>query len=287
MTPARSRILGVFAAAGLAAAASASADEAPETGSYNLFRPTPREFMRELVTDRPDKTESPHTVDAGHYQIELDILSFTYAQDRKTTAEEFAIAPINFKVGLLNDLDFQLIAETFNVQRTRDRAARTDEEISGFGDVTLRVKKNFWGNDGGATAFGVIPFLKLPTSQNGLGNGAVEGGIILPLSVKLPHEFELGAMTEVDCIRNEERSGYHPEFINSVTVSHALVGKLSGYAEFFSSISAQRGSDWVGTLDFGLTYMVTRDVQLDTGVNIGMTRGADDVNPFVGLSVRY
>lgn len=32
---------------------------------------------------------------------------------------------------------------------------------------------------------------------------------------------------------------------------------------------------------------VTRDVQLGAGVNIGLTSATDDLNPFVGLSVRY
>src|SRR4051794_35141958 len=36
---------------------------------YTLFNPTPRKQMREMATDRPDKTESPYTVDAGHVQI--------------------------------------------------------------------------------------------------------------------------------------------------------------------------------------------------------------------------
>ena len=32
--------------------------------------------MREMSTDRPDKTESPYTVDAGHFQIEWDLFNF-------------------------------------------------------------------------------------------------------------------------------------------------------------------------------------------------------------------
>src|SRR5207247_8308607 len=47
---------------------------------YTLFNPTPRELMREMNTDRPDKTESPYTVDAGHFQVEADVL-----KDRKST----------------------------------------------------------------------------------------------------------------------------------------------------------------------------------------------------------
>jgi hypothetical protein len=36
--------------------------------------------LRELSTDRPDKTERPFTVDAGHFQLEMDL--FSYACDR-------------------------------------------------------------------------------------------------------------------------------------------------------------------------------------------------------------
>lgn len=41
----------------------------PDKSGYSLFKPTPRQFMRELTTDRPDQTESPYTVDAGHFQV--------------------------------------------------------------------------------------------------------------------------------------------------------------------------------------------------------------------------
>ena len=62
--------------------------------------------------------------------------------------------------------------------------------------------------------------------------------------------------------------------------------ELGGYVEFFSETSS-RGGPWVGTVDVGLTYGMTEDIQLDAGVNVGVTRAAEDVNPFVGLSVRF
>jgi len=44
---------------------------------YTLFNPTPPELMREMLTDRPDKTEALILVDAGHFQIEADVLNYT------------------------------------------------------------------------------------------------------------------------------------------------------------------------------------------------------------------
>jgi hypothetical protein len=54
----------------------------PHKSEYNLFNPTPLAAMRELSPDRPDKTESPHTVDAGHFQLEMDFVNFTYSDVR-------------------------------------------------------------------------------------------------------------------------------------------------------------------------------------------------------------
>jgi len=37
------------------------ADERVDKSGYNLFRPTPDALLREMATDRPDKTESAFT----------------------------------------------------------------------------------------------------------------------------------------------------------------------------------------------------------------------------------
>lgn len=245
--------------------------------------------MREMSTDRPDKTESAYTVDAGHFQVEMDIAS--YSHDHDTTggadirADSLAVAALNLKAGLLNNVDLQLMLNTYNWLRISDAGKVTYQ--SGFGDVTTRLKFNCWGNDGGTTAFALMPFVKFPTSQDGLGNNAVEGGLIAPLAVELPLGWSMGVMTEFDFMQDLEGVGYHPEFINSVTFGHDIVGRLSGYIEFYSQVIAQQDVPWVGTVDLGLAYRLTDDLQLDAGVNIGVTPAADDVNPFIGLSFRF
>lgn len=265
--------------------------DAGDKSQYTLFNPTPRELMREMSTDRPDKTESAYTVDAGHFQFEMDLVSYTYDRERAsgvdTRVDAWAIAPINLKVGLCNQVDLQVVVETWNDVQTKTSGAGATLHQRGFGDVTTRLKYNFWGNDGGRTAFAAMPFVKLPTNQDDLGNNSVEGGLILPLAVALPYDFGMGLMTEFDYNRDSTGNGHHTEFINTITFSRDIVGNLGGYVEFFSLVSAEEDSDWVGTVDLGLTYGLTENVQLDAGVNIGVTKSADDVNPFVGLSWRF
>jgi hypothetical protein len=262
------------------------AEERADKSGYNLFRPTPDALLRELTTDRPDKTESPITVDAGHFQLEMDFATYTYDSTKHETTKAWAIAPINVKVGVLNNVDLQMIVETFNSQTTKDRDTGRTHRVSGFGDVTLRCKTNFWGNDRGFSAFGIMPFVKLPTAGDDLGNGGVEGGVILPLLLRLPADWEIGTEIEVDHAKNTAGGGYHQEFVQSVTVGHDI-GKWSGYLELFSDVSNEPHAGWVATFDCGVSYRLTRDLQLDAGVNIGLTSAADDLNPFVGLSVRY
>jgi hypothetical protein len=43
----------------------------------------------------------------------------------------------------------------------------------------------------------------------------------------------------------------------------------------------------VGTVDVGVTVMLGKNVQLDTGLNIGVTHASDDLQTFLGIAVRY
>jgi hypothetical protein len=265
----------------------AVAVERPDKSGYNLFCLTPDALLRDFATDRPDKTESPFTVDAGHFQFEMDLLNYAYDRTEHERVKALAIAPTNFKAGLLNNVDLQVVVLPYIVQETHDRDTNTQGRASGFGDLLLRCKVNLWGNDGGSTAFAVMPFVKLPTNQDDLGNRAVEGGLILPLAIQLPGGWDLGTMIQVNQAQDSGRSDYHQEVIESVTIGHDITGGLSGYLELFSNLRTEPDADWVATFDFGFTYELMRNVQLDAGVNVGLTDAAYDWNPFVGLSVRY
>jgi hypothetical protein len=286
------RALIVFVAPVLAFAAEPDGMvEKPDKSRYHLFNPTPVSLLREMSTDRPDKTESPYTIDAGHFQIESDLVTYTHDHDtsggQNLHGDGWSFGTLNLKAGLCNSADFQVILFPYNRIRTEDRVGGTINRQDGFGDILTRLKVNLWGNDGGACAGGVMPFIKWPTSQDQIGNQAIEGGLILPVTFELPAGFSCGFMTEFDWIEDSNAGGYHPEFVNSITFSHKLIEKLDGYAEFYSLISAERSAPWIGTLDFGLTYALSANTQLDAGVNIGLTKSAADLNPFVGFSIRF
>ena len=133
----------------------------------------------------------------------------------------------------------------------------------------------------------MLPFVKFPTARNGLGNGAYEGGLSVPMSVELPWGWWLGLSPEISFLKNTESGGYSPAFANTSYLWHEIVGKLSGYVEFTSWVSFEGGSSWIGSVDLGLTYLPTKNVQLDAGVLFGVTPAAPDINLFLGASFRF
>ncbi|WP_375427750.1 transporter [uncultured Sphingomonas sp.] len=242
-------------------------------------RPTDR---REFSADRPGKTESPYTVDAGRFQIELEVASYTRDRTDDMREETVAVAPINLKLGLDRATDLQVIIEPYLHRTITDQSRGTSETSDGFGDVTVRLKRNLWGDDGGPTAFALMPFVRLPTNAGDLGAGKVEFGIIAPLAIKLSERVDLAVMTELDVIEDDAR-GYQASLINSAVVDFALTERLGAYAELFT----ERSDDWVVTGDVGVTYALSDDTQLDAGVNLGITRAADDLAVSVGVSRRF
>ena len=241
--------------------------------------------MRELSTDRPDQTESAYTVDAGHFQVEADLVNYVHADNSGVTLDAWAAPVLNLKVGLLNNLDLQFLFDPY--VHARVKSVGITETAEGFGDLQTRVKVNLWGNDGGKSALSVMPFVKWPLPESELRNGKTEGGVIFPLAIEMPAEWGLGLMAEWDWVRNSENDGYESEFFNTITLSHAICGPLGGYVEFAATVSTESGSEWIGQFDCGLTYAWTDDLQLDAGCNFGVTDSAPDYQPFIGLSWRY
>src|SRR5690348_9830764 len=120
-------------------AASSTQPDSPDNvdkSRFNLFNPVPRELLRDLQTDRPDQTEGPFTVDAGHVQAELDLLNYSYDRrqphGQQVTSQTLQVAPTNLRIGILNNLEADVIAAPFIWLRDFDRVSQQSDERSGF-----------------------------------------------------------------------------------------------------------------------------------------------------------
>ncbi|HEY2573888.1 MAG TPA: hypothetical protein VGH65_07455, partial [Verrucomicrobiaceae bacterium] len=80
---------------------------------------------------------------------------------------------------------------------------------------------------------------------------------------------------------------YRADLINVINLTHDIAGPFSGYVEFFSAIPTDHAGDWVASIDLGLMMKIGKNLQLDTGLNIGVTRASEDLEPFLGFSYRF
>jgi len=263
----------------------------PDKSQYTIFNPTPRRYWRPFNTDRPSKTDSPFTIDAGAFQIETDVVNYTVDRNNpdhlSLKVQTLLIGQTNFKIGLTNWMDFQIFPQGYVEQRFSGKSFGPTKTLSGFGDTTVRLKVNFLGNDGGDFAIGMVLSLKIPTNTAHLGNKLFDFGVGFPINYNLPGGFVLFAQTRIDLPKIEGNSGRDIVWSNPIGVSRTIVGKLSGYVEFYSAVNSQKNLPWVGTADVGLIYQPTPNFSFDVNAYIGMTRSAPDLTVFTGFAYRF
>jgi hypothetical protein len=254
---------------------SLSAQDNDSKSGYHLFNPTPRDKMREFSIDRPDVTESPSTVDAGHFQFEGDIFKWLKNSRRNSEGTMFLWNGL-YKLGLANKLDIHIGVELYNIEMDEEGNAG----YKGYGNTTIRLKYNFWGNEGDTkTALGIIPYVKLPTSKV---SDQLQFGAGFPFSYGLTEKLDLGLQFQGDFFENG-LNGYDFSYLQTIVIGGALVGDLDFYTEIAAVFSAD---DPIFTLNGGLIYNVTPSLKIDIAGNYGLVDQAYST-AFVGLSFRY
>ncbi|TPW17904.1 MAG: manganese/zinc/iron transport system permease protein [bacterium] len=254
----------------------------PPAAAYDLFHPRPRESMRELSTDRPDITESPYTVDAGHFQLEADAVSFASNKEDDQTTETFGLAELNLKAGLTDRSDLQLVIPVFLRESSSEPSA--DGARSGVGDLSVRVKWNAFGNDAGATALAFMPFITLPVAADGLGVAEPTIGLIVPFSVDLAPGWGLGTMVEADWVSDgEDRS---LDLVTSLVVGRDVTSTFGAFVEGVTVVSTAPDGPFQALLNGGVTLALSPNARLDGGVRVGLTDSTEDLGLFLGLALR-
>jgi len=262
---------------------------APDKSGYNLFNPTPDDEMRKFTPDRPAKGFSVRTIDAGHFELETDLVNYSTSNDQGVITRNWQALDPTMKVGLTNWMDVEVQLNGLQTSQSFDGASGAPLlTATGFGDVLLRAKMNMFGNDSGFAGLALIPYVKLPSSAPVISNGAVEGGLIAPLALR-PDDFIITLMTEVDVLKTATGNGRYATFVNLVGVSHPIPGLDGANAtvELFSSAGTDPGTPPVYTFDLGANYRLDQHTIIDVGLNLGLNSAAPRAQVYSGISFRF
>jgi hypothetical protein len=262
--------------AGLAALLAALALASPGE-AHALPDPVRAAALQPICADRPGKGTAPCTAPAGHLQIEIDAFDLTHDRSAGQADNLYLLASPQLKLGLTDRLDVEAGAVAYQHQTGSG---------GGVGDLYLRAKASLLDEDKGGVGLALQPYLKLPTARRGLGNGAVEAGLVAPAEIALPHGWKLDLTTEADRLENEDGGGRHWAGSETLGLNHPLGGGFTGAAELW----AERDLDPGGhasqySADFALSWVPRSGrLQLDGGVNLGLNHETPDLQLYMGLS---
>jgi hypothetical protein len=248
--------------------------------------PGPAGSDAQFNTDRPTKANVPYTVDAGHFQYETDLVNFTHQVIGPLHTDSLFVPNPTFKVGVTNNADLEVNVPFAGVHTFNTATAASGTQW-GIGDTFVRSKINLWGNDGGDTAAAVIPYVKAPSAPIGIGNGAVEGGLIGPITFSLADSFTLLLVPEVDALKDSAGSGRHANLIFDINLSREVIKNVTAYVELWSDYNDDPVVKTTQmSFDVAVAWVFVPNAQVDFGANFGLNSATPAIQVYTGLSQR-
>jgi hypothetical protein len=246
--------------------------------------PARADDLAPICPDRPGKGTSPCTLAAGHAQVELGLFDESFQRRSGVTTDTGNAGAALAKLGVNDWMDVEAGMALYQFQRVHDASGTMT--ASGIGDLFLRSKINPLSGDG-PFALVIGPYLKLPTAGGGLGNGAVEGGMVAPMSYDLGSGWSLAMTPEADALLNASGGGHHASLVNV-----AGLGKSFGPVTLGAEVWTDQNLDPAGStsqysFDLDAAWLTDSDTQLDGGVNLGLNRATPDLELYVGVSRRF
>lgn len=239
-----------------------------------------------ICPDRPSKSTGPCTVPVGQVQIETGLVDWTHDSADGVHTDFTTLGSTLLKYGISGNVDVELGFTPYETSRVR--AGGVHQSDAGFGDMVARVKYRLTPADA-AFQVALDPFVKIPTASHNLGNGKLEGGLLVPMSMPLGKSgVTLSLGPELDLLADSDGPGRHLAMVQVFNLGASLTDKLSVSGELWGAWDWDPdGTTRQYSADASLAYLVDNDLQLDAGASFGLNRNAPDVELYTGVSVRF
>ncbi len=232
----------------------------------------------ELVTDRPDFTESSDVVGHGVLQLES---GFSLEGDRSGGIESRSITvpAVLARIGFGSRFELRLGGEGLLRNWTTTPGSGA---VAGYSDFEVGAKVKLL--DHGAFAMAVIPILSIPTKNANFSSGTYDSTVKFTWASPLPADFSVSGNVNVAWLSDAE--GRFAQQAVSVSVSRDLFAGWGGYWEAYTFAPMERGQGTGATVNTGLSHGIGPNMQADIEVGHGVTVDAPDWFFGVGFAVR-
>ena len=226
--------------------------------SFALITPA-----QDLITDRPDFTESASTIPLGKWQFE-----FGYTFDRSGNLYQQTLGELLIRTSLFDNLELRAGINSFNFLKVDGKRTR------GLEDFSIGFK---WAIVPDHVA--IIVSSSLPTGHRELGSNRLQPGITLALAHDVGKHLAFGSNLSVNWL--QEGGKTIREAVISTAAGISLSEKMGLFLEYFAFLYQDGGPDNIAYFDAGITYLLQPEFQLDLRIGRGLVR--DIPNYFVGI----
>ncbi len=237
----------------------------------------------ELVTDRPDQTESSVIVPLGYVQVETG-WSLSRHQEGGIRTNTHTFPGTLFRIGALDRMELRLDYGGALWEQTQE--AGQSANLGGSGDMGIGTKLYFWEEHNWLPEAALLAGVSLPVGKDQFSSGRADPSFRLSLShtlsERLSFGYNLGATWESTLDETNDRDTL--SLFNYTAVLGIGLSERAGlFAEVFGDIPFNAKGGPRHSFDGGLTYLIRGNLQIDGSAGIGLSHSADDW--FVGLGI--
>lgn len=213
----------------------------------------------EIITDRPDQTESARIVNFGRLQIESGLI-MEWLGGGPDSERHLGVPQTLFRMGVSNYIELR---GSISADGIFNRYGDGWKSKYGIGDAEIGAKIQLFKKEGSLTEVAFISHILMPSGSKGISSG--EWGTINKLAVshELTNSLNIGYNIGYDWF---SKSG--GEFIYSAALGVVLSERLGAYAEIYGSVTNTKVLQI--NANSGLTYLVKENIQLDISAGSGL-----------------
>lgn len=233
--------------------------------------------QKEMITDRPTKTESASVLLINDFQLETGFLYEHFDETRSNTTYNSSL----FRYGLFEMVELRLGLEYLG---TNVSMAGGEFDVNGFGPI--KVGGKLFLHEEVKNSFPELAFIttfSIPKSgANEFENKNPGVDLRLAVAYSLNETMSLGANLGVVWSGRETED--YGVGIYSTVIGLNLSEKVNVFAELYGFCPGEGKNDhrWDG----GITYAINDDLQFDFSSGIGLSKVSPDFFISFGLSIR-
>ena len=255
------------------------------SGKGRIVPVLPDGSLRDLCTSFTQVTESPFTPDDGKLDASLDVVSVSTAKLDTIRARSWDAGSFAISRGLPGRWGVGVSLDTWAGTNLVTGPTSGEVNPAGFSGGALAVRHTIAGVEGEGAAIGLVAVLHFPGASTSPLAIATTAALAVPVAMALPLDCSLGEMSQALLLPDENATGRHLRFVESLKLERAIAGPVSFWLEGVAIRDQERAHPMLATANAGLAIDPLPHVSLSVGAAVGHSKGATDHGFFGGLSL--